>query len=93
MDKLDRIIGAAMAKKGLKKATDGSLVCFYATKWQTLGLHPISYANGQLKLGASSSAEAAEIQIRIEEITNFINEKIRYKAVRSVRIVIVSSKQ
>lgn len=88
MDKLDKIMRMSMAKKGMRKVTQGAQICFYAEEWANGRFIPISYLNGTLKIAVASSSAASEMQMEIENILDFVNEKIRYKALHQVRIII-----
>lgn len=90
MDKLDKILGQSLAKRGLVKATGAALICFYATEWGKGIFEPISYLNGTLKVSVSSSPAAAELQMRECELIDFLNQKLGRAAVRQVRIIVNS---
>jgi hypothetical protein len=88
MDKLDKIMRMSMAKKGMRKVTQGAQICFYAEEWAKGRFVPISYLNGTLKIAVTSSSAASEMQMEIENLLDFVNEKIRYKVLHQVRIII-----
>lgn len=88
MERVDKIIGRSLAKRGLGKATSGALVCFYAKEWGNGRLEPISFAEGVLKVSVCSSPAAAELQIREIELAEFINAKIGRRLVKRLRIII-----
>lgn len=88
MEKIDKILGKALAKKGLGKATQGALVCFYAKEWGNGLFRPISFQNGTLKVAVSSSPAASEIHIREAELVDFLNQKLGKRSVRFLRIVV-----
>ena len=88
MDKLDKILGQALAKKGLGKATQGAMVCFYAQEWAKGRFRSISYQNGILKLAVDSSSASAELQIQEQKIIDDLNTRIGRKVVRQVRIIV-----
>ena len=88
MDKLDKIMHISLAKKGMRKVTQGSEICFYAEQWAKGRFIPISYLNGTLKIAVSSSSAASEMQMEVENLIDHVNEKIRFHALQQVRIVI-----
>lgn len=88
MDKLDKILIPALAKKGLAGVAISSLVCFYADKWGKGRFKTISLSKGLLKLSVDSSPAAAELQIEQDKLADFINEKIGKKMVKEIRIVL-----
>jgi len=87
MDKLDKIMHISLAKKGMRKVTQGSEICFYAEQWGKGRFVPISFLNGTLKIAVSSSS-ASEMQMETENLLDYVNEKIRYKVLHQVRIII-----
>lgn len=88
MEKIDKILNGVLAKKGLAKATQGAMVCFYAKEWGKGLFNPISFQNGVLKIAVSSSPAASEIHIREAELVDFLNKKLSKRSVRFVRIVV-----
>jgi len=92
VERLDKILGEVLAKKGLAGATTGALVCFYAEKWSNGRFRAISFSKGVLKVSVESSPAASELQIGEGDLVDFINDKLKKKMVRGVRIIIDSSK-
>lgn len=88
MEKIDRILASGIKTKGLKKTLDCSLICFYATEWGKGRFRTISFLNGSLKVFVSSSPAASELKMQQQELIDFINDKTKRRAVRSVRIVV-----
>jgi predicted nucleic acid-binding Zn ribbon protein len=88
MERIDKIINKSLAKKGLYKATNGALVCFYAKEWGKGRFEPISFANGILKVSASSSPAAAELQIQENDLIEYLNKKLGKPQVKRLRIVL-----
>lgn len=88
MDKIGDILGNAMRKKGLSKATGGALICFYAGEWAKSRFTPISYSKGVLKVAVDSSPAAAELQIEEEKLIDFINAKLKRPLVKGLRIIV-----
>jgi predicted nucleic acid-binding Zn ribbon protein len=87
MDKLDKILRPALAKKGLLKIATSAEVCFYATEWKNVRFIPISFSRGVLKVSVSSSSAASELQMQSEDLLESINRKFSKKIVRSLRIM------
>ncbi|HOX41635.1 MAG TPA: DciA family protein [bacterium] len=87
MDRIGDILAKSLAKRGLKKTTESAQICFYAEKWGKGLITPISFSGGILKVSVSSSSAASEIQLRSEECLDFINEKLKKRTVRSIRII------
>jgi len=87
MEKLDKILRASLAKKGLAKTTESAQICFYVEKWTQMSVAPISFSGGVLKVSAMSSSEASELQMLSEDLVEYLNKKIGRKIVRSLRIV------
>ena len=90
MEKLDKILDKALAKKGLLKQARGAEICFYSESWNRIPFSPISFSKGILKVSVESSVAASELSMKEEELINFINEKAGYKAVKKLRIVNIS---
>jgi len=88
MDKLNKILMASLAKKGLGKIARSSLVCFYAEGWGKGRFKPVSFARGVLKVSVDSSPAASELQIEEAKLIDFVNVKIGKEIVRSIRIVV-----
>ena len=78
---------STMAKKGLGEAALGSLVCFFASKWTSTRFSPISFSRGILKVSVSSAAAASELQMKEEDLIDFLNGKIKKKVVKRIRIL------
>lgn len=87
MDKLDKFLRPALAKRGLLGAATSAEVCFVADKWGNGRFSAISFSKGILKLSVRSSAAASELSMESENLIRFLNEKIGRKSVESVRIV------
>jgi len=88
MEKIDKILSGAMAKKGLTQATQGALVCFYAGEWAKGLFRPISFKSGVLKIAVDSSPAASEIHIKEAELVDYLNQKLGKRSVRFVRIIV-----
>lgn len=87
MDKLDKFLRPALAKRGLLGAATSAEVCFLADKWGNGRFSAISFSGGILKLSVASSAAASELQMEEENLVQFLNSKIGRESVKSVRIV------
>lgn len=87
MKKLGDFMLPALAKKGLKKESEGALVCFHAEEWGKPLVKPISFATGILKVSVPSSSAAQELSMREEDLIKYINDKMGKKLVRTIRIV------
>lgn len=88
MERIDKIIGKSLSKRGLGRATQGAMVCFYAKSWGNDLFEPISFSGGLLKVCVHSSCAASDLQIRQTELIDFLNEKSGKQLVKSVRIVL-----
>lgn len=86
MDKLDRIISKSLPQKGYGKAAQSAKICFFANKWDVVPIRAISVSEGVLKVSVTSSSAASELQMLVEDLRDFVNNKIGFKAVRKVRI-------
>ncbi len=91
MEKIDKILSSVLAKKGLAKAAQGAMVCFYAKEWGKGLFEPISFQNGTLKISVCSSPAASEIHIKEAELIDFLNNKLSKRSVRFLRIVVKNS--
>lgn len=87
MEKLNKILKKSLAKKGLAETAEAAQICFYAQKWEKMSISPISFSGGILKLSASSSSEASEIQMLSCELIDFVNKKIGRDIVKRIRII------
>lgn len=87
MDKLDKFLRPALAKKGLLGAATSAEVCFLADKWGNGRFSSTSFSKGVLKLSVLSSAASAELSMQEEELINFLNKRIGRESVKSIRIV------
>jgi hypothetical protein len=88
MDRLDKVLLESLRKKDYSKATESSQICYYAEEWAKGSFVAISFLNGVLKVSVKSSPAAAELQIKEDDLKDFINAKSRRKIVRQVRIII-----
>jgi hypothetical protein len=87
MKKLGDFLLPALAKKGLGKTVQGSLVCFYATECSDGLFEALSFSRGILKVSVSSSSAAQEVQMKEEKLVKFINDKIGAPVVKSIRSI------
>jgi len=87
MERLSKILGPALAKKGLLRQATGAQICFYAESWKKVPFSVISFSNGILKVSITSSSAASELQMLSEDLIDFLNRKIGKKQVRSIRII------
>ena len=88
MEKLDKILMAALAKRKLSGTVRSAQICFYAGQWGLASFKPISFLRGILKVSVNSSPAASELEIRKEELVDYINGRLGQKSVRSVRIIV-----
>lgn len=93
MEKIDKILAKSLAKRGLSKATQGAMVCFYAKEWANGLFEPISFTEGTLKVSVCSSPAASELQIQESKLLDHLNEKIGKRIVRQLRIVVFQSRK
>ncbi len=84
MDKLNKILLPALAKKGLGKATKSAMVCFYAEKWGNGRLRAISFSEGILKLSVNSSAAASEMDMQKDELINYLKNNCPRNFVKKI---------
>jgi hypothetical protein len=87
MDKVGKILMGVMAKKGLAGAAVSSQICFYSDEYGKGHFTTISYSKGVLKLLASDSIDAGEIQMMSEEILSYVNKKIGRTVAKKIRIM------
>lgn len=76
----------ALAQKGLDKASQAALLCFWADEWGKGRFRPISFSRGILKVAVDSAAAAQELSMECEKLIKYLNSKIGYSRVESVRI-------
>lgn len=91
MEKIDKILMKSLAKKGLGKASQSAMICFYATEWGKGLFDTISFSNGVLKVSVSSSPASSNLQIRESELIDYLNAKLGRRSVRQLRIVLSHS--
>lgn len=87
MDKLNKILRPALAKKGLLGAATSAEICFMAEKWGNGRFCAISFSKGVLKLMVEGSSAASELSMEQENLISFVNKKLGKNSVKSVRIV------
>jgi hypothetical protein len=87
MEKLDKILKHRLAERGLSKVAEGAQICFLVEKWGMNRCRPISLSKGVLKVSASSSSEASELQMDSEKLIDFLNKKMGKNIVQRLRIV------
>lgn len=88
MEKIDRIINSRQNYKRLKKPLKAARVCGLAREIFKDIFEAISFKEGILTVGVSSSAEAANLHQESEEIIKRINQKLGEKAVEKIRFKI-----
>lgn len=88
MEKLDKILHQSFKNKPIAKPLQSAEICFYAEGWGSGSFVPISFLNGVLKVSVSSSSAASELDIKKEELIDFINTKIGKRTVRGLRIIV-----
>ena len=87
MDKLDKFLRPALAKKGLLGAATSAEICFLAQDWGKGRFEPISFSKGVLKVSVASSSSASELQMESDNLIEYLNKKIGREVVKSVRII------
>jgi hypothetical protein len=87
MDKLDKFLRPALAKRGLLPAATSAEVCFLAEEWGNGRFLAISFSKGILKLIVPSSSAASELSMEQDNLIEFLNKKLNKNVVKSVRIV------
>jgi len=87
MDKLDKFLRPALAKRGLLGAATSAEICFLAEKWGKGRFESISYSKGVLKLSVPSSSSASELQMESDNLIEYLNKKIGRESVKSIRII------
>lgn len=93
MEKLDKILRESLTKKGLSRATSGAMVCFYADEWGNGLFQAISFSGGILKVSVCSSPASSELQIKENELIDYLNQKLGRSSVRQVKIVLISQEK
>lgn len=87
MDRINKFLNNALAKKGLLREARGAQICFYAGEWTRLPFTPISFSRGVLKVSVTSPTLAGELKMQEEDLIDFINRKMGDKLVRELRIM------
>lgn len=87
MERIDKILKPALAHKGILKQATGAEICFLAEKWGKGRFQAISYSDGLLKLSTASSTASSELHMQTEELSEYLNGKVKWKAVRAIKIV------
>ena len=87
MEKLDKILRPALAKRGLLRVATSAEICFYAEKWAKGRFTPVSYARGILKVSVSGSCAASELQMEEEKLIRHLNEKLGRETVKRLKII------
>lgn len=87
MKKVGELLISSMAKKGLAREAIGAEVCFFADGWGKHSFRSVSFSRGILKVSVASSSAAQELQMKEEEIVNYLNKKMGKEIVKRVRIV------
>lgn len=88
MEKLDKILMAALAKRKLSGTVRSAQICFYASQWGLASFTPISFLRGILKVSVNSSPAASELEIQKEDLIDYVNGRLGTNAVRAVRIIV-----
>lgn len=88
LQKISKIISGQSKLQGFKKPLEAAEVCDAAREISEGQYTIISFHNGLLTVGVSSSYEAAERRIEADKIINKINQKIGRKAVKKIRFKI-----
>lgn len=93
MDKLDKLLDKALAKNNLLKQARSAEICFLADKWGMGLFQTTSFLNGQLKVSVQSSPAASELEMKKEELKDYLNQKLNKNTVKNVRIIISKNTQ
>ncbi|PIS08100.1 hypothetical protein COT78_00160 [Candidatus Berkelbacteria bacterium CG10_big_fil_rev_8_21_14_0_10_43_13] len=88
MEKLDKILMSALAKKKLSGTIRSAQICFYANEWGKGRFEAVSFLRGVLKVSVNSSPAASELEIQKEELIDSVNKRLGQNSVRSVRIMV-----
>jgi len=86
MDKLNKILRPALAKKGLLSVATSAQICFYAGRWGKVPFRAISYGKGVLKVFVASGAAASELHIQEQNLMDYINSYFKKPIVKKVLI-------
>lgn len=86
MDKIDKILIPALARRGLVGSAISAQICFFASEWGKIRFDPISFSKGILKVSCTSCAASSELQMREEELIDFVNKKAKRDIVKGLRI-------
>lgn len=88
MEKLDKILMAALAKRKLSGTVRSAQVCFYADEWANGRFHSVSFSRGILKVSVNSSPAASELEMQKEELIEHLNRRLERDLVKVVKTVI-----
>ena len=90
IQKIGKILSAGSFGR-YKKPLLAARVCDAARSISESRFEVISYKNGLLTLGVSSSAQAGNLQMESEDLVEKINQKLDDKLVEKIRFKLVSS--
>lgn len=78
---------AALAGKGLSQSAESAMICFWAKEWANTRFDPISFSRGILKVSVRSASAASELQMREEELLEYLNKRVGKKLIKRLRIM------
>ena len=85
MDKLGKILKIVVNKKGLKKAAEASQICYLANCWGKGAFEAVSFSGSALKLSVKNHSQAQEVQMREEDLLDYLEEVIGRRQVLRIR--------
>lgn len=89
MDNINKFIKGNPKYKGLKKPLEAAKVCDTARLLGDGRFEVISYREGLLTIGVSSSSQAADVQMQSTKIIADINKKLEQNIVKRIRYKLV----
>ena len=91
LQKIDAILGAGLARRGLRQAVRASLICHWASEIlqelfpkKTAGISAVSYKNSGLKLRCADAFIATQVKMRETQILEKLNEKCGCSEVKRI---------
>ncbi|MCX6806555.1 MAG: DciA family protein [Candidatus Berkelbacteria bacterium] len=84
--KFSTLLDKKMKKKGIANSLLASRVCYQALIASDGLFNPISFKDGTLLVGVSSSASAAALQLSKSQVIQKINHKLDQEIVKNIKI-------
>lgn len=91
LEQAKNILSKILRSKGLSSQAQAAWVCreaefILARTFKDSGTQVVSFSNGVLTVDAPTSGWAQEIQLREEKLIKKINQRIKMKLVKRIRI-------